>query len=38
MLTSSNQQFADWTAAYRLFEEERIDMGKLFGPVSETIQ
>jgi len=37
MLTSSNQQFADWTAAYRLFEKERIDMDKLFEPVRETV-
>jgi hypothetical protein len=37
MLTSSNQQFADWTAAYRLFEKERIDMDKIFEPVRETL-
>ncbi|MDO8587367.1 MAG: transposase [Armatimonadota bacterium] len=38
MLTSSGQQFADWTAAYRLFEKERIDMDKLFAPVREAVE
>ena len=37
MLTSSGQQFNDWSAAYRLFEKERIDIDKLFEPVRESI-
>lgn len=38
MLTSSGQQFSDWTAAYRLFEKERIDTEKLFEPVCEVVE
>jgi hypothetical protein len=30
MLTSSGQQFVDWSAAYKLFAHERIDVQKLF--------
>ncbi len=30
ILTSSGQQFMDWTAAYRSFSQERIDTNKLF--------
>ena len=38
MLTSSGQQFSDWTAAYRLFEKERVDIEKLFAPICETVE
>jgi len=38
MLSSSGQQFVDWTAAYRLFEKERIDTDKLLTPVCETVE
>jgi len=37
MLTSAGQQFSDWTAAYRLFAKERIDMADLFAPVREEV-
>ena len=37
MLTSAGQQFSDWTAAYRLFARERIDMENLFTPVREEV-
>lgn len=30
MLTASGQQFVDWTSAYKIFSEERIDMDKIF--------
>ena len=30
MLTASGRQFVDWTSAYRLFDQERIDVGYLF--------
>lgn len=30
MLTSSGQQFIDWSAFYRIFSKERVDVGKLF--------
>ncbi len=30
ILTASGQQFKDWSAAYRLFSENRIDIDKLF--------
>ncbi len=33
MLCASAQQFADWSAAYRLFEQERFDSEALFAPV-----
>ncbi|MDX9975249.1 MAG: transposase [FCB group bacterium] len=33
MLCTSGQQFHDWSANYRLFEQERIDVGKLFSAV-----
>jgi hypothetical protein len=32
MLCASGQQFADWSAAYRLFENERFDQALLFAP------
>jgi hypothetical protein len=37
MISSAGRQFADWTAAYRLFAKERIDMGRLFGPIREEV-
>jgi hypothetical protein len=37
MLSSAGRQFADWTAAYRLFARERIDMGDLFAPIREEV-
>lgn len=33
MLTASGQQFRDWSANYRVFEQERIDIGVLFSAV-----
>lgn len=33
MLTASGQQFRDWSASYRLFEQERIDIDALRGAV-----
>lgn len=33
MLCASAQQFGDWSAAYRLFEQERFDREALFAPV-----
>lgn len=30
ILTASGQQFVDWTAAYRIFSQNRIDIDKLF--------
>ena len=32
MLSAGGKQFQDWSAAYRLFENERIDKQKLFAP------
>jgi hypothetical protein len=37
MLCASAQQFGDWSAAYRLFEQERFDREALFGPVLREI-
>jgi len=36
MLASCGQQFADWSATYRLFAKNRIDMEGLWNPVSST--
>lgn len=30
MLTASGQQFIDWSPAYRLFSEQRVDISKIF--------
>jgi hypothetical protein len=35
MLTASGQQFGDWSANYRVFEQERIDVERLFSSVLE---
>jgi len=37
MLCTSAQQFGDWSAAYRLFEQERFDHEALFAPVRRTV-
>ena len=36
ILASCGQQFADWSAAYRLFAKGRIDMGQLWSPISRS--
>ncbi len=36
MLVTSGQQFRDWSAAYRLFAEERIDLDGVWRPVIGT--
>ncbi|MGD9788559.1 MAG: hypothetical protein AB7U30_11495, partial [Sulfuricellaceae bacterium] len=33
MLATSGQQFQDWSANYRVFEQERIDVPALFSAV-----
>jgi hypothetical protein len=33
MLSASGKQFEDWSATYRLFEKDRINLQKLFAPV-----
>jgi hypothetical protein len=33
MLTTSGQQFQDWSANYRVFKQERIDVPALFSAV-----
>jgi hypothetical protein len=37
MLTSVGRQFEDWSAAYRIFEEERFDRKKLFEPAIDGV-
>jgi hypothetical protein len=37
MLCASGQQFADWSAAYRLFEKERFDPDLLFAPARRAV-
>lgn len=37
MLCASAQQFADWSAAYRLFERQRFDAEALFAPVRREV-
>lgn len=37
MLCASNQQFYDWSAAYRLFEKQRFNQEELFKPVRRTV-
>ncbi len=36
MLVSSGQQFSDWTAAYRLFALDRMELSKLQDPIIQT--
>lgn len=38
MLVSSGQQFCDWTAAYRLFAHNRIELDRLREPIIQTAQ
>ena len=38
MLVSSGQQFTDWTAAYRLFAHDRIELNRLREPILQTAQ
>lgn len=37
MLTTCGRQFADWSAAYRLFEQDRFDVDSLFAPVRRAV-
>jgi hypothetical protein len=37
MLSTSGQQFNDWSAAYRLFERERFDIDALFAPIRREV-
>jgi hypothetical protein len=37
MLCTSAQQFGDWSAAYRLFEQDRFEPEELFTPVRQTV-
>ena len=37
MLCASAQQFVDWSAAYRLFEQQRFDREALFAPVRREV-
>lgn len=37
MLAAGGRQFKDWTAAYRLFGGERMDMGAIFGVVRKEL-
>lgn len=38
MLTSCGQQFVDWSAAYRLFAKDRVNLDELWRPIVETAQ
>lgn len=37
MLTASGQQFMDWSSAYRLFSQQRVDTNKLFDVVRSRV-
>jgi hypothetical protein len=37
LLAASGQQFRDWSANYRVFEQERVDVEKLFSAVVEGV-
>jgi len=37
MLTASGNQFKDWSAAYRIFKGERMDMNAIFSEVRKEI-
>ena len=37
MLCASAQQFTDWSAAYRLFEQQRFDAKALFAPIRREV-
>jgi len=38
MLVSSGQQFSDWTAAYRLFADDRIELDRMRQPIIQTAE
>ena len=35
LLTATGQQFKDWTAAYKLFQDKRMDVNRLFDVVRQ---
>lgn len=37
MLSSSGNQFSDWSSAYRLFSKQRIDMSELFSVIQKGV-
>lgn len=37
MLTATGQQFVDWSAAYRVFAQERFDIGALLAPARRDV-
>ncbi len=37
MLTACGNQFNDWSAAYRIFKGERMDVNKLFGVIRKEV-
>jgi len=37
MLSASGEQFVDWSSAYRLFQDDRMNMDHLFSVISETM-
>jgi DDE superfamily endonuclease len=37
MLTASGQQFKDWTANYRLFDGDRMDVGEMFSVIRKEL-
>jgi hypothetical protein len=37
MLASAGREFEDWSSAYRIFEQERIDIKALFSPVRRAV-
>lgn len=37
MLTASGQQFMDWSSAYRVFSQQRVDVSKLFDIAIESV-
>lgn len=37
MITASGQQFKDWSGAYRLFQNDRMDTQKMFGVIRKNV-
>lgn len=37
MLTASGNQFKDWSAAYRIFKEQRMNMGAIFSEIRKEV-
>lgn len=37
MLTASGNQFKDWSAAYRIFKEQRMNMGVIFSEIRKEV-